>query len=94
MQWNWITVLDILSYLIGIWALFTIPANRKPGEATAWLLLIFLAPILGAALFLLLGSPKLSRWRREYLSPQSVQELFAQGLFQAADLFADRGLSQ
>ncbi len=65
MEWNWITILGILSYLIGILALFFIPANRKPGEATAWLLLIFLAPILGAILFLLLGSPKLSGWRRE-----------------------------
>ena len=65
MQWNWITILGVLSYLIGILALFIIPANRKPGEATAWLLLIFLAPILGAILFLLLGNPKLSQWRRE-----------------------------
>ena len=65
MDWTWITILGALSYLIGILALFIIPANRKPGEATAWLLLIFGAPILGAILFLLLGSPKLSKWRRE-----------------------------
>lgn len=64
MEWNWITILGILSYLIGLLALFIIPANRKPGEATAWLLLIFLAPILGAVLFLMLGNPKLSQWRR------------------------------
>jgi cardiolipin synthase len=65
MEWNWITILGALSYIIGVLALFIIPANRKPGEATAWLLLIFLAPVLGAILFLLLGNPKLSRWRRE-----------------------------
>jgi len=65
MELNWITILGILTYLIGILALFIIPANRKPGEATAWLLLIFLAPIVGAFLFFLLGSPKLSRWRRD-----------------------------
>jgi cardiolipin synthase A/B len=65
MEWNWITILGALSYLIGILALFIIPANRKPSEATAWLLLIFLAPILGAILFLLLGNPKLSKWRRK-----------------------------
>lgn len=65
MEWNWITILGMLGYLIGILALFIIPANRKPGEATAWLLLIFLAPILGAILFLLLGNPKLSKWRRD-----------------------------
>jgi cardiolipin synthase len=65
MEWNWVTILAALSYFIGILALFFIPANRKPGEATAWLLLIFLAPVLGAVLFLLLGSPKLSSWRRQ-----------------------------
>jgi len=65
MELNWITIFWALSYLIGILALFIIPANRRPGEATAWLLLIFLAPILGAVLFLLLGTPKLSRWRRD-----------------------------
>src|SRR5215216_3781978 len=71
MEWNWITIfgalasLGVFSYLIGTLALFFIPANRKPGEATAWLLLIFMAPILGAVLFLLLGSPKLSKWRRD-----------------------------
>ena len=65
MDWNWITILGALSYLIGILALFVVPANRKPGEATAWLLLIFGAPFLGAILFLLLGNPKLSKWRRE-----------------------------
>jgi cardiolipin synthase A/B len=63
MEWNWITILGAISYLIGILALFIIPANRKPGEATAWLFLIFAAPFLGAILFLLLGSPKLSKWR-------------------------------
>ena len=65
MEWNWIAIFGALTYLIGILALFIIPANRRPGEATAWLLLIFLAPFLGAILFLLLGSPKLSRWRRD-----------------------------
>jgi cardiolipin synthase len=65
MEWNWITVAGVLSYIIGILALFVIPTNRKPGEATAWLLLIFLAPILGAILFLLMGNPKLSKWRRD-----------------------------
>src|SRR5215216_8016697 len=71
MEWNWITIfgalasLGVFSYLIGTLALFFIPANRKPGEATAWLLLIFAAPFVGAILFLLLGSPKLSKWRRD-----------------------------
>ncbi len=65
MEWNWITIIGVLSYVFGILAFFFIPANRKPGEATAWLLLIFLAPLLGLILFLLFGSPELSKWRRE-----------------------------
>lgn len=64
MEWNWITIAGALSVLINITALFVVPANRKPGEATAWLMLIFLLPFLGAILFLLLRSPKLSKWRR------------------------------
>lgn len=64
MNWNWITIAGILSYLVGLAALFVIPHNRKPGEAAAWLLLIFLAPILGTILFLLLGNSKLSKWRQ------------------------------
>jgi cardiolipin synthase len=65
MDVNWIAIAAVLSYMISIGALFVIPANRKPGEATAWLLLMFIAPFLGLILFLLLGSPDLSRWRRE-----------------------------
>jgi cardiolipin synthase len=65
MELNWITIAGILSYLISIAALFIIPANRKPGEATAWLLLMFLAPFLGLVLFLLLGNPDLSKRRRD-----------------------------
>jgi cardiolipin synthase len=64
MEWNWIAILGAISYVIGILALVIIPANRKPGEATAWLLLIFIVPFLGLILFLLFGSPDLSRWRR------------------------------
>lgn len=65
---NWHFLLDI-AYLatwpIIITALFVVPRNRKPGSATAWLMLIFLLPYLGILLYLLIGSPKLSRRRRE-----------------------------
>ena len=64
MDLDLLKVAGVLTYLIGIAALFVIPAKRKPGEATAWLLLIFLGPFLGVILFLLLGTPKLSIWRR------------------------------
>ena len=62
---DWIAIAALLSYIISIGALFFIPANRKPGEATAWLLLMFIAPFFGLILFLFLGNPELSRWRRD-----------------------------
>jgi cardiolipin synthase A/B len=64
---NWatiITLLGLLGWLIAIAMLFVVPVNRKPSSATAWLLLIFILPYFGLILFLLLGSPKLPKWRR------------------------------
>ena len=43
-----------LSWLIVIGALFVVPRNRKPGSATAWLMLIVLLPFVGLALFFLI----------------------------------------
>ncbi len=40
-----------------------IPSNRKPSSAMAWLLLIFLVPLPGIGLFLLLGSNRVGRRR-------------------------------
>jgi len=57
-------LLYLLSITICIVALFVVPANRKPSSATAWLMLIFGLPFFGAIVFLMLGSPKLSRRRR------------------------------
>ena len=58
-------ILFALSWVVIIGALIIVPRNRRPGSATAWLMLIMLVPLLGALLFLLIGSPKLSRRRRE-----------------------------
>ena len=58
------TLAYLLSIAICIVALFVVPVNRKPSSATAWLMLIFGLPYLGALLFFMLGSPKLSRRRR------------------------------
>ncbi len=55
----------IIDLAIRIWLLIYIPKKRKPTAATAWLLLIFIFPILGTITFLILGSSKLSRERRE-----------------------------
>ncbi len=62
----WIgTLAYVGSWLIAIAALFIVPRNRRPGSATAWLMLIALLPYVGLVLFWLIGSPKLSRRRRE-----------------------------
>jgi cardiolipin synthase A/B len=50
---------------IRIAALIIIPRNRKPTAAMAWLLAIFLIPFVGILLFLLVGSEKLPKKRRE-----------------------------
>jgi cardiolipin synthase len=67
MTWNWSIITSLIAlvgWIIAVGMLFIVPVNRKPSSATAWLLLIFLLPYVGLALFLLLGSPKLSRRRR------------------------------
>ncbi|MEO6944703.1 MAG: cardiolipin synthase [Lacisediminihabitans sp.] len=61
-----IAVLAILIDLsIRVFSLAFVPRNRKPQTATAWLLAIFLIPYVGFLLFLLLGSTKLPKRRRE-----------------------------
>jgi cardiolipin synthase A/B len=64
---NWSVVeiiVTVVGYLIPIVALFIVPVNRKPTAATAWLLVMFVLPYVGLLVFLLIGSPKLPRWRR------------------------------
>lgn len=57
-------ILTIVGYLIPVVALFIVPVNRKPTAATAWLLVMFVLPYVGLLVFLMIGSPKLPRWRR------------------------------
>jgi cardiolipin synthase len=67
MSWDWATITAVaylLAWVIFITALFVVPRNRKPGTATAWLMLIFLLPFFGFVLYLILGSPKLTKRRR------------------------------
>ncbi|MEO6944917.1 MAG: cardiolipin synthase [Lacisediminihabitans sp.] len=61
-----ITVLAVAVDLsIRVFALAYVPRNRKPQTAMAWLLAIFLIPYVGFLLFLLFGSTKLPKRRRE-----------------------------
>lgn len=63
---NWlIFTLLAIDMLIRIVALGWIPHNRRPSVALGWLLAIFLIPYVGILAFLLLGSAKLPKRRRD-----------------------------
>ncbi|PYY59015.1 cardiolipin synthase [Curtobacterium sp. MCSS17_011] len=67
---HWLTVvitvlLVLLDLAIRVFSIIYVPINRKPQTATAWLLAIFLIPYIGFIVFLLIGSTKLPRARRE-----------------------------
>ncbi|WP_194949355.1 cardiolipin synthase [Actinomyces trachealis] len=52
-------------YLIKLIALGTVPENRRPSSSTAWLLAIFLLPLIGLPLYVFLGSPWVHGRRRQ-----------------------------
>ncbi|MEJ5914346.1 cardiolipin synthase [Pseudokineococcus sp. 1T1Z-3] len=58
-------VVAVVDVVIRVVALVVVPRDRRPSSAMAWLLLIFFVPSLGVIAFLLIGSPKLPRHRRE-----------------------------
>lgn len=61
-----IGVIAVLAQIvIAITSLVIVPRNRRPQTALAWLLLIYILPIVGFLLFLLLGSRRLPKRRRE-----------------------------
>jgi cardiolipin synthase A/B len=63
---TWIIVILVgVDMLIRLVALGWIPYRRKPSVALGWLLAIFLIPYVGILAFLLFGSSKLPRKRRE-----------------------------
>src|SRR6478735_9179855 len=55
----------LVDFVIRVLAIIFVPRNRKPTSATAWLLAIFLIPYIGILFFLLIGSYKLPKRRRE-----------------------------
>src|SRR3712207_7944619 len=70
MDWALVTTivvgfLLVVDVAIRVIAIITVPINRRPQTATAWLLAIFFIPYLGFLLFLLFGSTKLPRKRRD-----------------------------
>ncbi|TQO19500.1 cardiolipin synthetase 2 [Rhodoglobus vestalii] len=57
-------VLIFIDFVIRVLSLIYVPRNRRPQTAMAWLLAIFFIPYVGILLFLLLGSRKLPKGRR------------------------------
>lgn len=62
--WSIIALIYIIDFAVRAWLLVYIPKNRKPTAAMSWLLLIFIIPLFGTILFLIIGGTKLSRKRR------------------------------
>jgi cardiolipin synthase len=58
-------LLVVLDLSIRAFSIIYVPINRKPQTATGWLLAIFLIPYVGFIIFLLIGSTKLPKDRRE-----------------------------
>lgn len=74
-----VAVLSYVGFLAAqLLALAIIPARRRSGAAQTWLLLIFLQPILGWALYLLIADRNLSRSRR--LRQETMEALIAEQL--------------
>lgn len=69
------SALVVVNFLIQGFALGVIPENRRPSTGMAWLLAIVLVPVLGLALFLLFGSPRVGRTR--HLKQTEINELIA-----------------
>lgn len=63
----------LIDWIIRIAFVLYVPRGRKPTAAMAWLLAILIIPLFGALLFLIIGSPKLSKRRR--LQQQSIDAL-------------------
>src|SRR5690606_21278877 len=65
-NWPWwlVLVYVVIDISMRVFAIIVVPRNRRPTSAMAWLLAIFLTPVLGILIFLLIGNPKLPRARR------------------------------
>lgn len=61
---GWLVVgVFVVDWVLRLAALGWIPHNRRPSVALAWLLAIFLLPIAGVVLYLIIGSSKLPKKR-------------------------------
>ncbi|MEA9983867.1 MULTISPECIES: cardiolipin synthase [Subtercola] len=60
-----IVIALLVDLSVRVAAIIVVPRNRRPAAATAWLLAIFLIPYVGVLVFLLIGSYKLPKKRRD-----------------------------
>ena len=83
---EYIHVILIYGFQVGLLltALLVIPQNRRPSAAMAWLLFIFLIPVGGIVVFLLLGSSKLPKRRRE------AERILSKAVLRALDQAEER----
>ena len=67
----------VVEYTIKIAALGTVPENRRPSSSTAWLLLIFLLPVVGFPLYFFLGSPWVHgrRLQQQVIATEAAQRM-------------------
>jgi cardiolipin synthase len=64
---HWGTLAIVSDWAIRLVMLPIVPIRRSPEAAKGWLLLIFFLPWVGLAAYLLIGRPRLPRWRIERL---------------------------
>jgi len=64
---HWGTLAVIADWAIRLVMLPIVPTRRSPEAAKGWLLLIFFLPWVGLLAYLLIGRPRLPRWRLERL---------------------------
>jgi cardiolipin synthase len=55
----------VVDFVVRVVAIIVVPRNRRPTSATAWLLAIYFIPYVGVLFFLLIGSYKLPKKRRD-----------------------------
>jgi cardiolipin synthase len=77
-NWPWWAIAGylVIDISVRVISIIIVPRNRRPSSAMAWLLAIFLIPVLGVLLFLLIGNPKLPRARRR--KQEQVNEYIAE----------------
>jgi cardiolipin synthase len=58
-------VIPVVNWSIRLWAIWAVPRRRSPNAARAWILLILVAPIVGATLYAIFGRAYLPVLRKE-----------------------------